>query len=109
MKKYSCIILVCLCSVLYIFSGCADRVFEDQDSLLPNGKIRLILNYDIPQSAIVETKAINDDRETRLQNAVILIFEVTNDQQQENSDRLRSDCRRRYSTKSNSEFCCESV
>lgn len=88
MKKYSCIILVCLCSVLYIFSGCADRVFEDQDSLLPNGKIRLILNYDIPQSAIVETKAIDDDRETRLQNAVILIFEVTNDQQQENSDRL---------------------
>lgn len=88
MKRYNSITAFSLLTILCMLLGCTDIVFEDQNTLLPEGKIRLVMNYDIPQGAIVETKAVGDDRESTLQNAVLLVFEATNEQQQEESDRL---------------------
>ncbi|MGL4805941.1 MAG: FimB/Mfa2 family fimbrial subunit, partial [Bacteroidales bacterium] len=88
MKRNNPVTSLCLLTILCMLLGCTDIVFEEQNTYLPNGKICLVMNYDIPQGAIVETKALGNDRESTLQNAVLLVFEAANEQQQEGSDRL---------------------
>ena len=70
--------------------GCAtDELFHPTSTVLPDGRILLNLNYDIPQGQEVMTKSMQSaqDQESGVKNAVLLVFESTAEQARE-SDRL---------------------
>ena len=70
--------------------GCTtDELFHPTSTVLPDGRILLNLNYDIPQGQEVMTKSMPSaqDQESGVKNAVLLVFESTAEQARE-SDRL---------------------
>ncbi|MGL5785682.1 MAG: hypothetical protein ACRCX4_02525 [Bacteroidales bacterium] len=87
MNKIYTILLILVNIIL--FQGCTNQDFpENTSSLLPDGKIRLKLTYDLPLISQITSKSGYVNRENLIDNAVLLVFEAHEGEDQKDSDCL---------------------
>ena len=91
MKKKFILELILIILIAPFVISCSDYIEElDQENsiILPDGKVKLFVNYDIADATVINTKSAKSNYETEIKNAVLLLFEVNDENYQLESDRL---------------------